>query len=79
MSKVRTGMFAALGFVLGVAPTLPGGAVGKGMDLPNLAPRKNRVRGAASEPEYTPATFNSTGDAKCLRTMIRRGVIVMAI
>jgi hypothetical protein len=71
MTKVRTGMFAALGFVLGVAPTptLPSGALGKGVDRPNLAPRKNRVRGAASEPDYTPATFNSTGDAKAENVM----------
>jgi hypothetical protein len=69
MTKVRTGMFAALGFVLGVAPTLPSGALGKGVDRPNLAPRKNRVRGAASEPDYTPATFNSTGDAKAENDM----------
>ena len=71
MTKVRTGMFATLGFVLGVAPTptLPSGALGKGVDRPNLAPRKNRVRGAASEPDYTPATFNSTGDAKAKNVM----------
>jgi hypothetical protein len=63
MTKARTGMFAALGFVLGVAPTQPS-AFNESVDRPNLAPHKNRVRGASSEPDYTPATFISTGDAK---------------
>ena len=44
--------------------TLPGGTTGNLADRPNLAPRWNQVRGAASEPYYTPANFNSTGDGK---------------
>ncbi len=44
--------------------TLPGGTSGNLADRPNLVPRWNQVRGAASEPHYTAAAFNSTGDGK---------------
>ena len=64
MTKARTRMFAALGFVLGVAPTTRPSVFNESVNRPNLAPHKKRVRGAASEPDYTPATFISTGDAK---------------
>ena len=44
--------------------TTLGGTSGNLGDRPNLAPRWNQVRGAASEPYYTPANINSPGDGK---------------
>jgi hypothetical protein len=59
-------MFRAIGLQICRLPStsLSGGAFGSLVDRPRPGPRRKPVRGAASEPHYTDASFNGTGDGR---------------